>query len=118
MTLLKTYKVYGGGAEDEHKMLAETAEKSLSAELEDDCLCHGDFGLAEFIFYIIEHGMVGEAADKYKNKIKQICLKNQYRIRGMETFPSFDLMTGMAGPAFGYIRGINPAAPKVLLLEV
>ncbi|MCI9174924.1 MAG: type 2 lantipeptide synthetase LanM [Lachnospiraceae bacterium] len=118
LTLLKTYKVYGGGAEDEHKMLAETAEKSLSAELEDDCLCHGDFGLAEFIFYIIEHGMVGEAADKYKNKIKQICLKNQYRIRGMETFPSFDLMTGMAGLAFGYIRGINLAAPKVLLLEV
>lgn len=118
LTLQKTYKVYGGGAKDEYKMLAEIAEKSLSADLKDDCLCHGNFGLAEFISYMIEHGMVGEAANKYKNKVDQICLKNQYCIRGMETFPSFDLMTGMAGLVFGYIRGINAKAPKVLLLEV
>ena len=103
---------------DEHEMLAEIVENSLLAELKDDCLCHGNFGLVEFISYMTEHGMVGGAKNKYKNKADQIYLKKQYCIRGMETFPSFDLMTGMAGIAFGYLRRINETAPNVLLLEV
>lgn len=119
--LLKVWKNRSRLPECENPMLSKKfIEKIIKYEVLEDSLCHGAFGKIDFLItlkreYPIDKEVI-TAIDSYLNEFLNM-KKNIYFLRGLPDEPMLDLMTGLAGIGYEYIRSEETKMFSVLTLE-
>jgi type 2 lantibiotic biosynthesis protein LanM len=92
-------------------------KRILSANGDDDCLCHGNFGKMGLLQNLLAH------RNEYVNKESilkiqtKIFDKSSFFIRGMEKEPDCGFLTGLSGVAYEYLRHVDSTIPNMLLLD-
>lgn len=119
--MLKVWKNRNRLPECENSILSKSfIEKILRFEVSEDSLCHGAFGKIDFLITLKREYPVDKevenAIDSYVKDFLNM-KKNKYYLRGLLDEPMLDLMTGLAGIGYEYIRSEDTKMFSVLTLE-
>ncbi|ANB56360.1 type 2 lantibiotic biosynthesis LanM family protein [Anoxybacillus sp. B7M1] len=97
--------------------LVKNALDKLDKPLNDDCLCHGNMGIADFYLELYLYTNKTEHYEKALS-IGQYVLKNKFNIVEFDGFLPVGLFKGLAGIGYEFLRIVNPQnVPSVLILN-
>lgn len=106
-------------------VLRENVNRAVSLvvnqELQNDCLCHGTTGTADFLYEVCKSDFVDkEYKALARAKLEQMLEKffnYNYVVRGMKEMPNLGLMVGLSGIGYEFLRFCSMDVPNVLLLD-
>lgn len=84
------------------------AERLISQEKIDDCLCHGNFGDLEFLVTVKKSSIISKKQkvqiEQKLNKLHKKIHAGSYTLEGLPTIPKYGLFTGLAGVGHQLLR--------------
>jgi len=114
---MKVYSLKSGAWDGEGNVQKKIIKRILSANGDDDCLCHGNFGKMGFLQNLLVHKHEYANKESILKVQKKLFDKSSFFIRGLEKEPDCGLLTGLSGVAYEYLRYVDSTMPNVLLLD-
>ncbi|OJG23362.1 type 2 lantibiotic biosynthesis protein LanM [Enterococcus caccae] len=95
------------------------ANNVLENELNNDGLCHGNYGNIEFLIQLSESNYADKELKRRINQYKEQLLANSsYKLLGLKNIPSVTLFDGLSGIGYELLRIASPEkVPNVLMLD-
>ena len=95
------------------------ANNVLENELNNDGLCHGNYGNIEFLIQLSESEYADKELKQRINLYKERLLANSsYNLLGLKNMPSFTLFDGLSGIGYELLRIASyEKVPNVLMLD-